>query len=212
MDCYIYANIRSDTGEIFYVGKGSGRRMLRKLRRSDEWLAAAANGFTYVFLEENLTHEDAVMKEDVYIQAYRSAGHPLVNKVRGGGGAKSPTIPEELKEKLRVMYTGKKLSEDQKKAISDRMKGKTLSQEHKAKLSAALKGFKRPRSSVEASVAKRRKPVKADTGEVFPSLQDAAAWCKLKNTSTISKCLKGVVEKAGKHPATGQPITWRYAD
>lgn len=51
-----------------------------------------------------------------------------------------------------------------------------------------------------------------NTGEVFESLNAAAAWCGLKNTSGISNQLKGRKKSAGKHPVTGEKLVWKYKE
>lgn len=52
-----------------------------------------------------------------------------------------------------------------------------------------------------------------ETGEVFCSVREAAAWCGLNEKGTsINEYLKRKSRKsAGKHPITGQPLTWKIA-
>ena len=49
-----------------------------------------------------------------------------------------------------------------------------------------------------------------ETQEIFNSLTDAAKWCNLKDTSTISSYLHGKGMSAGKHPITHEKLHWKY--
>lgn len=51
-----------------------------------------------------------------------------------------------------------------------------------------------------------------NTGEVFKSLKEAANWCGLKGSSNISSVCRGERSSAGKHPVTGEKLTWEYVD
>lgn len=49
-----------------------------------------------------------------------------------------------------------------------------------------------------------------NTGKVFQSMREAADWCKLKDTSNISRCCRGLRKTAGKHPQTKEKLKWQY--
>lgn len=58
-----------------------------------------------------------------------------------------------------------------------------------------------------------KKKVKCiNTGEEFESLEKAKKWCGLSCKSRISLCAKGEAGSAGKHPTTGEKLTWEYVD
>lgn len=46
-------------------------------------------------------------------------------------------------------------------------------------------------------------------GEIFVSSKDASKWSGCDNSS-IGKCAKGQLKYAGKHPITGEKLSWRY--
>lgn len=52
-----------------------------------------------------------------------------------------------------------------------------------------------------------------ETGEVFDSIREAAIWCGLNEKATsLSEYFNNDKRKtAGKHPITGQPLTWKIA-
>ena len=50
------------------------------------------------------------------------------------------------------------------------------------------------------------------TGEIFPTMMDAARWCGLSNSSSIGQCCMGHQLTAGKHPITKERLKWKYLD
>lgn len=49
-----------------------------------------------------------------------------------------------------------------------------------------------------------------NTNQIFHSLSEAAKWCDLKKCSNISECCTGKRKSAGKHPETGEKLTWEF--
>lgn len=49
-----------------------------------------------------------------------------------------------------------------------------------------------------------------NTGHVFATLKEAAAWCGLKCPNYISRACSDKQGHAGKHPITGEKLMWRY--
>lgn len=66
---YVYLHRRKDNGIVFYVGKGTGRRLTSK-RSSKGWnsVFSDAGGFTYEIYQDGLTEEDALHTESYLIQ------------------------------------------------------------------------------------------------------------------------------------------------
>ena len=60
----------------------------------------------------------------------------------------------------------------------------------------------------------KRKVRCVTTGEEFESLRKAGDWCNCKSTGNISEVCKPNSTKkfAGKHPVTGEKLTWEYVD
>lgn len=51
-----------------------------------------------------------------------------------------------------------------------------------------------------------------ETGEIFPSIRKASIWAGLSpKSSSIPMLLNGKGRTAGKHPITGQRLTWESA-
>ena len=56
----------------------------------------------------------------------------------------------------------------------------------------------------------RSKRVKCiETNDVFGSISEAERWC---NTDKVSECCQGKRQHAGRHPETGELLTWRFVD
>lgn len=53
-----------------------------------------------------------------------------------------------------------------------------------------------------------------NTGEIFHSISEAAAWAHIKSKSNIRECCNGSgrYKTAGKHPITGEKLKWEYVN
>jgi hypothetical protein len=61
---YVYAHITLTSNEIFYVGKGMGKRCYNVKRRSKYWDRIVNKyGYDIIILEDNLTNEESLLKE-----------------------------------------------------------------------------------------------------------------------------------------------------
>jgi hypothetical protein len=161
---YTYAHIRKDTGKIFYIGKGTGRRFLRKNGRNSFWeRIAKKHGYIAEILANWKTEQEAFDHEKLLILCFKDMGYVLANFTDGGEGScgyrhtcetrkklaksswnKGKQMSEETKKKLSAAQKGKHpsnkgkpCSEEQKKKISNALKGRPLSEETKAKMSLA---------------------------------------------------------------------------
>jgi hypothetical protein len=124
---YVYGHYRADTGEIFYIGKGHGKRAwVRKGTdgRSDWWHRIVnKHGYTVKLLHEQLTEDNALQKERELIQLYgrQNIGTgPLVNLTDGGEG-------------------GLNVGEDTRKKRSESVKKITDNEHYRKELSARVK-------------------------------------------------------------------------
>lgn len=59
---------------------------------------------------------------------------------------------------------------------------------------------------------KHCKPIICEqTGEIFVSMENARRWCGLKTSNSLGEYFNSNHRKtAGKHPITGEPLTWHY--
>lgn len=66
----VYVHKRKDTGEVFYLGQGTYNRATTK-RRYRGWkdIVNESGGFTYEYLEKNLTKDEAVYLENKHLNS-----------------------------------------------------------------------------------------------------------------------------------------------
>lgn len=130
---YVYEHWRTDRGECFYVGKGHGRRAYDMRRGRNRWhkflqakLSALGTAIEIKIIANGLTEREAFDMEIERIAFWKSDGADLCNLTLGGDGP-----------------TGRKHTEEWKKANSARMKGRKMSPEARAKIAASAVGNKR---------------------------------------------------------------------
>lgn len=125
-------------------------------------------------LEDNLTKEEVITKEQQYILIFMSIGAKLTNHTKGGEGCFGYTHTEdskakikakrstqimrsgwnhsqEVKEKISLINKGKVRSESLKNQISDKLKGRVFSEEHRIKLKKAWEIRKQLKLGKDAS-------------------------------------------------------------
>ena len=87
---YVYIHRRNDTGEVFYVGKGSGKRATTKDSHNKWWQhIVKKHGYTVEIIETYNNEQDAYNMETYLIQSYKALGVEIVNLTDGGGGPRS---------------------------------------------------------------------------------------------------------------------------
>lgn len=100
-------------------------------------------------------------------------------------------ILEEQKEYYSKINTGKKLSEETKKKIGDAFRGKALTDEHRQK--------------IKDNHANKHKVYCPQLDETFDSINSVFEKYGIKN---INKVLNGERKSSGRHPVTGERLTW----
>lgn len=133
---YVYEHLRADTGEVFYVGKGSGHRARCRQGRNPYW-RAVANKHGYVTrIVMSADDEDlAFLAEMELIDKHRRMGAILTNLTDGGEGMSGFKMPPDVIERRAAKLRGRKRPD-----ISARLSGVPKSDEHRRKLSEAKKG------------------------------------------------------------------------
>ena len=131
---YVYIHRKADTNEVFYVGKGHGKRAYTKTNRSQLWKnVVKKHGYVVEFIETNLQEWAAFEIETDYISYYgrKDTGHgSLVNFTDGGEGSSGHIWTDEMKS-WRSLETTKQMQDPlMRKAISASKIGKQLSLEH----------------------------------------------------------------------------------
>jgi len=86
---YIYAHLRKDTNNIFYIGKGSGNRAYFENNRSLFWKRIVNKyGYNVKILKSNLTEEEAYNLETNFISSEKNNGNCEANFTLGGDGVR----------------------------------------------------------------------------------------------------------------------------
>lgn len=160
--------------------------------------------------------------EKYYIQKFDSFKNGY-NCTTGGGGIVGYRHTAKTKEKIGRASKGKTYSAEERKKMSERQKGRRLTDAHKKALSeawnedrrrlmtATRSGENNPNYGKTGRFACNRTAVISNTGDFFFTIADAAKWCNLSSRGNISSCCRGKRARAGRHPETGEPLTWCYA-
>jgi group I intron endonuclease len=214
----VYAHVRPDTGNIFYVGKGTTRRVRQSANRNLHWhrIVKKCGRFEAIILHDGLDEQTALTVEVDEIKRLRELGFKLANLTDGGDGISGYRHSKEAKEKMSLSQKGRPApnkgvtpSDEARKRMSQAKLGRKLTPEHcaklrikrnkplsedtKAKISAALTG--KPLS--EEHIAKFSKPVIClNTGEIYKSAREACAALNLW-PGNISKVCKGKLLQTG---------------
>lgn len=218
MNYYIYIHRNLIDDSIFYVGMGSAKnygRAKSKSGRNTYWKNIVNKyGFNYEILMDNLSKEDACEVEIYLIISFGRRdinSGILVNMSKGCEGAFGVIRSIETREKMSKALKGRKQTEEQKKAQSDRMKGENhpmygkvgytkgrkFTKEHKEKISIGNTGKKRTEEAIK-NLSDRQKgiaawnKIKVINSENYEIYETALEVSKLLNISygTFLKYLK----------------------
>lgn len=86
---YVYIHTRLDTGEVFYVGKGSGNRERSKHSRNRYWHnVVSKTEWISSVVQCNMSEEDSLLLEMWLIAKFRHSGVKLCNMTDGGDGVR----------------------------------------------------------------------------------------------------------------------------
>jgi hypothetical protein len=108
---YVYFHINSLTNQIFYVGKGKGKRAYTKTGRNNFWKRIVKKyGWIVNIVEDNLTSEQALEREIFYIKKIGRTN--LCNLTDGGDGRNNYKASEETKQKMSIVRKGERLGKD----------------------------------------------------------------------------------------------------
>jgi hypothetical protein len=90
-NAYVYGHYKADTGELFYIGKGTGKRAWHKSNRNVYWYNVVNKyGYTVKILHEGLSEEDAYSMERKLILEVGLEN--LTNMTEGGYGLTSEAV------------------------------------------------------------------------------------------------------------------------
>lgn len=231
MDFYVYAHLKATTGEIFYIGKGTGRRA-HKRQRGAMWCSIVKKHGLKVEIVQGGLQEWAAFELEcdlIALHGRRDCGlGPLANMTDGGDGAAGCACTEEKRAKLSQHFAGRKrpaeFGEKIKAALSDpdvkRRRSEAISKARKGLrhspshyenyMAAHADPEKKARRVAAIRAAVARKVVCIETGQVFPMIKDAIDWLRsigfTKSThSKITAVCRG-------RRCTAYSHTWRYAE
>ena len=99
---YVYEHIRTDTNQVFYVGKGSKKRAYNKFRNNPYWnnVVNKVGGFQVKFVVTDLDEELALLVEQERIDQLKKLGYVLTNLTDGGGGAAGLRHTEKARKRM----------------------------------------------------------------------------------------------------------------
>jgi hypothetical protein len=123
-DFYVYQHRKADTNEIFYVGKGTKKRLHKETGRNAFWHSIVnKHGFKAEIIFDGLAEELAFLAEEEVIDRYKRLGIKLCNLSNGGIGGKGCVRDDTFKQKLREKNAGKTLTYEHRQKISSSNKG-----------------------------------------------------------------------------------------
>lgn len=141
MEYYTYAYLRED-GTPYYIGKGKGGRIDSVLHTIN-----LPPKDRRIYLKRNLTDEQARIHEMYMISVLgrKDLGTGILrNMTNGGEGCSGRKLSEETKKKLSDRHRGRKFTEEHKKKLSESAKKKIVTEKHRENMSNALKGENNP--------------------------------------------------------------------
>lgn len=182
MNCLVYTHTRPDTNEVFYVGKGTARRVNERRGRSSYWnnVVNKAGGFVSSIVAGNLDNQTALNFEKILIKKLREEGFKLCNITDGGEGVGGYKHTPERLQKVRQAALGNKSRTGQK-----------LSKQQKAKMSAALTG----RKHSEERKQNIGTAVYCLTNDTVYATQTIAAKQLKVPSSSISMCCRNLIKQ-----------------
>lgn len=188
------------------------------------------NGFEHLIIQEHLTKEEADTLEKELIAKYNSTSKDAGYNISIGG--QEAFANYNLREVicLNTKETFNSTADAAEKYLGDRGNSHITSvcqgfREHAGKLSngemlswAYLDDYLENPSKYENFSIKKKNPGRAreviciNTGKTFATLKEAAEWSGQKSHQNISAVCRGLRQYAGKHPETGEKLSWKYKD
>lgn len=144
------------------------------------------DNFSHEILEKDLTELEALQKETYYIDLYDAVQ-------KGYNNSRAGNIPSEQGiQNIRQALIGIKRN---KASIDKQMQTKN-------ERYGILRGVNYRGTNI--------KKVKCnETGDIFASIKEAERWC---GTTKVGECCNKKRAHAGKHPETGEILSWSYAN
>lgn len=164
---YVYAHIRLDTNQPFYIGVGADnygkhKRAYQVENRTRYWKNISIKAkHKVVILLDNLSYEEALLKEKYFISLYGRKDlnkGTLCNLTDGGVGACNKVFSAATKQKISVAHKGRKHTPQASLNIKLAQRNRVYSEQYRKNISDR-------RIGVKASVEVREKIRKANIGK-----------------------------------------------
>ena len=222
-DYYVYIWFIKDTNEVFYVGKGKGKRYKQTSNRNKFFTDMySTHDCDVKKIYENLTELEAFQKERETVKWYReNTNFRLTNQTDGGEGSSGWVPPKEFREKQSKIHKEQWQDEEfREKMMAIRMdeNGPYKSQEFRDKIAQLVQGENNPNYNNhwtdEMKECLRQKQKENDlytnetnpnakriicleTGEVFDCIKFAIEKYNIKDHTNITPALKHPIRTAG---------------
>ena len=181
-DFYVYEWFNTETGEVFYVGKGCKKRYLEINRRNKFFLEyIEKNPVDVRKVYENLSEEEAFKLEAEITEHYRKIGQCKCSLAKGGSGGVSSVWTPEFKKYWSEHNPMKEKAQKERMRLNNPMHNKEY---------ALKNGAKHKRAVVI-------------NGIFYEGVIDAAKACGVRDVTISAWCKRGYNTK-------GEPC--RYAD
>lgn len=194
-DFYVYVHKYASgpqKGDVFYVGKGKGKRAWERYGRNTYWDRIVKKYDYCVCIVENDMYEVCAFTLEKLLIGFYGIEN-LANLTLGGEGSSGrvPTFTDDHRRKISISKTGP----------NNAMYGKPLSQEHRDKIGAAHKGRIFPDEHLEKIKRALGRPVRTECGLEFYSMTEAEKWLKdnghaKASHGAISRCCNGKLNSA----------------
>lgn len=220
---YVYIWYIVDTNEVFYVGKGKGRRY-KQISGRNKFFADmyGSHNCEVRKVYENLTEQEAFQKEREVVRWYReNTDYRLTNQTDGGEGSSGWIPPKDFRDKQSQIHKAQWQDEEFRERmlmIRADENGPYKSQEFREKIAELVQGENNPNygnhwtEEMKQRLSKVRKAnglsanennpratriICIETGEVFDCIKFAMQKYNIKNEGSMTVALKNPVRTAG---------------
>ena len=220
---YVYIWYIVDTDEVFYVGKGKGRRYKQTSNRNKFFTNMyKSHNCDVKKIYENLTESEAFQKERETVKWYReNTKFRLTNQTEGGEGSSGWNPPQEYRDKQSKIHREQWQDEEFREkmlAIRTDENGPYKSQEFREKIAQLVQGESNPNYgnywtdemkqhlsevrkanglSANENNSRATKVICVETGEVFNCIKFAMQKYNIRWEGSMTVALKHPVRTAG---------------